>query len=124
MRIRAYISGAWKDVAVFIAPLSATAAPSVIDEIIIGAGTIITPPVTVTPAGGLAPYTYSCVRVSGTGGTVTNPTSATTSFRRAMGNGEVVTNVFRWTVTDALSSTTTADVTVNFTSEATGGVDP
>ena len=124
VRIRAYIGGAWKEVATFVQPLTATVSPAVTAANRIGAGTATTSPVTITPSGGIGPYTYSCVRVTGTGGTVTSPSSATTTFRRLMGNGEVVTNVFRWTVTDAMASTITGDCTVDFVSEETGGFEP
>ena len=124
VRIRAYIGGAWKEVATFVQPLTASVSPAVTAANRIGAGTATTSPVTITPSGGIGPYTYSCVRVTGTGGTVTSPSSATTTFRRLMGNGEVATNVFRWTVTDAMGSVVTGDCTVDFISEETGGFEP
>lgn len=124
VRIRARVAGAWKDVAVFVQPLTASASPAAETAIQNGAGAATTSPVTVTPAGGIGPYTYSWVRITGTGGTIASPTSASTTFTRIMGDGEIATNVFRCTVTDSLASTATVDVSVEFISIESGGFEP
>ena len=69
----------------------------------------------------MAPYTYAWSYVSGTVATVSNPTSATTTFSRTEFidfSGQTInrTGVYRCTVTDSASRTATADVTVNTTS--------
>lgn len=118
--VRAYISGAWTDIAVFTPPLTATASPTLVSRTIVGPGTAVTPSTTVTPAGGESPYTYAWTRLSGVG-TITSPTSATTTFSHTLGIGDDVSGDFRCTVTDAFGTTATASVTATFTSLDPGG---
>lgn len=67
---------------------------------------------TVTPSGGTGPYTYAWTKVSGATVTVDAPTSATTSFTTTLSPGGFSYSVYRCTVTDSLSATATADVSV------------
>ena len=83
--------------------------------------TATTDPTTVTPSGGVSPYTYAWTYVSGSTATVNSSTSATTTFSRTVFidfSGQQIdrTGVYRCTVTDSASQTATADVTVNTTS--------
>jgi hypothetical protein len=110
-RSEAYVGGAWETGDRFLIPLTATGTGEVGG---FGYIYVTTDPATVTPNGGLAPYTYSWVRLSGTYGTATIPTAATTTFYATPPSGSIQTSVFRCTVTDSLGSTATADVTVTF----------
>lgn len=71
--------------------------------------------VTASPSGGLGPYQYLWEFISGNASTALQPNFASTSFRN--GNvpaNNVETSVFRVTVTDALGSEATAQVTAQF----------
>lgn len=110
-RSEQYVGGAWETGDRFLIPLTASATSEVTG---FGYITVITNPATVTPAGGLGPYTYSWARISGTYGTANSPTSATTTFYATPPSNTIQTSVFRCTVTDSLGSTATADVTAIF----------
>lgn len=70
---------------------------------------------TITATGGTGPYTYAWSRVSGDSAIlVTNATSATTDFYANICFG-TRDAVWRCTVTDSLSATTTVDVTISLT---------
>ena len=114
--VRAYIDGAWETIVTFAPALSLDASPPTTGVQIVGSGTATTPPVTVTPAGGIAPFTYSWARVGGAGGTAVSPTSATTRFTRTIGTGDEVTETFRCTATDTFGTTAIEDVFVSFAS--------
>jgi len=77
----------------------------------------VTASVTVTAAGGTAPYTYSWVRTSGsTSITATSSTAATTTFTgSSLASGSTYSAVFTCTVTDAAAATKTAVVSVEIT---------
>lgn len=86
---------------------------------IIGPGTALTGTVTATVSGGTGPYTYAWTKVSGTTLTLSAPASATTSFERVLGNGELVSAIYRVTATDSLSATASAAIGVTL-----GSTDP
>ena len=65
--------------------------------------------VTVTPAGGTGPYTYSWTYVSGDTVTVLSPTSAATRFSSATG----AEAVYKCTVTDSLAATAVVNVGIS-----------
>jgi hypothetical protein len=96
--------------------LTATVAPSSVSKTDTGT-TIVTASVTVTAAGGTAPYTYSWVRTSGsTSITATSSTAATTTFTgSSLASGSTYSAVFTCTVTDAAAATKTAVVSVEIT---------
>jgi hypothetical protein len=96
--------------------LTATVAPSSVSKTDTGT-TIVTASVTVTAAGGTAPYTYSWVRTSGsTLITATSSTAATTTFTgSSLASGSTYSAVFTCTVTDAAAATKTAVVSVEIT---------
>lgn len=119
VRVRAYIGGAWRDAANFASVVTLSASPLEVEGIRFGFGVVVTDAATVTPSGGLAPFTYAWTGVSGVG-TPSNPTSATTTFTHAPGSGETETGVFQCQVTDSLGQTATAQVTATFINIADG----
>lgn len=96
-------------------PLAASANPTSVT----GAGsgfatqTVTTGSTTVTAAGGVAPYTYNWVRVSGDANIrTTNPAMAITNFQYVnMPVGASASAIFRCTVTDAALATVIVEVT-------------
>ena len=98
-------------------PLAASANPTSVT----GAGsgfapeTVTTGSTTVTAAGGVAPYTYNWVRVSGDANIrTTNPAAATTRFEYVnMPVGASASAIFRCTVTDAALATVIVEVTAD-----------
>jgi hypothetical protein len=71
---------------------------------------------TVTPSGGVSPYTYAWTLLSGSALTVNSPTAATTTFSKTgMISGDSFDATYRCTVTDSTGGTpltATADVPV------------
>lgn len=121
IKARAFIAGAWREVATFVPPLTLAASTSDAYGSRLGGGTVTTLPVSVTPTGGQAPYTYLWTRLSGFG-SVTSPALPETTFSQSVGNGDEVSGVFRCTATDNLGATATADVTATFASfDMSGG---
>ena len=113
-RLKSNIAGALKDAGSFYTPLTAlTASPTSVSKFSLNP-TVDTANVTVTPTGGQAPFTYSWVRISGSGAAL-SATSAITKFREVFEAPDTVSGVFRCTVTDFFGSTATADVTAEFT---------
>lgn len=113
VRAEVYTGGAWKSAGTFVVPLTgATATPTAVS----GAGYayVTTDSVAVSPTGGLAPYTYSWARVSGSYGSANSPTSATTSFSGSIPTGTEQFSTFRCTVTDSLGTSVTVDVVAQF----------
>lgn len=80
-----------------------------------------TPSTTVTPTGGLAPYTYAWTwSVGGTSITIGSPSSATTTFNNgSMTSGSTLTGTAKCTVTDALGQTCIATVAVSLSRVST-----
>jgi hypothetical protein len=100
----------------------ATASPGGISTSVFGLSSASSQSVTVTPFGGVAPFTYAWVRTSGdTTITANTPSSGTSWFDvTGLALGEYNTAVFRCTVTDSTGGTpltTTVDVTVSFERE-------
>lgn len=76
-------------------------------------------PATVTPAGGVGPYSYAWAQTSGPGMTITAQGQATTSFRSNVYRNTILAT-FACTVTDASGAVATCDVTVELTHEGYG----
>ena len=72
-------------------------------------GVVQTNIVTVTPAGGTGPYTYSWTYVDGDTVAVLSPTSAATRFSSATG----AEAVYKCTVTDSLAATAVVNVGIS-----------
>jgi hypothetical protein len=123
--IRAFIDGEWREVANFTAPatppgdgggstqtgLTATASPD--EQTAFGTtASIVSQPVTVTPSGGLAPYTYSW---TASGLTISAPASSTSKFTApGLGRGEILEASVSCRVTDSLGTVATAHATISF----------
>ncbi len=72
--------------------------------------------VTITAAGGTAPYTYAWTYVSGSSGVLCDvPDADTTTFSATIYRGTSRNAVWRCTVTDAALDTAVVDITVNLT---------
>ncbi|NQX95303.1 MAG: hypothetical protein HRT64_10380 [Erythrobacter sp.] len=117
---RAYVGDQWRDVLSFISDLSASASPTTVGGAVQGSGIATTPSVTVTPNGGLAPYTYSWERVGVGAASINSPASAVTSFSRFLNDGESAQEAFRCTVTDNQNTQVSVDVTATFASLGRG----
>lgn len=117
-----YISGAWRQIANFIEPLTLDVSPPAPSKF--GTSdTITSNTVTATPTGGLAPFTYSWVRTSGsTDIDVNSPAAASTTFTGAGLDADTLTTAtFTCTVTDALGSTADDTCSPSFYYSTTGG---
>lgn len=130
--IKAYIGGEWRDVANFSPPgpggggggtLTLSLSASSVGRATANSSTVTTN-VTVTPSGGIAPYTYSWAKQSGDAITASATTAATTAFSASsLVVDETRTAVFRCTCTDSLGvSATSGDVTVTITRFERSGV--
>ncbi|AVR96632.1 hypothetical protein [Pseudoduganella armeniaca] len=73
----------------------------------------------VTPAGGRAPYTYQWQRTTGSRSTATNDTTANATFRFALNVGETLTENWSVTVADAAGHAVTSEVAITATYPAT-----
>lgn len=97
-------------------PLSASAAPTTLDTT--GSGSSQTSgAATTTPAGGLAPFTYSwSVSTGGSGITIDSPSSASTTFSvTGLGIGATRSGNYLCHVTDALGAgVNTNEIAVSF----------
>jgi hypothetical protein len=123
--IRVFVGGAWREVVNFTTPavppgtsgggttgtLTATASPD--DQTASGTlASVVSAPITVTPSGGLAPYTYSWT-APGLG--ISHATRATTTFTKTgMSHGETATQATVCRVTDNLGASTSAIATITF----------
>jgi hypothetical protein len=128
--IKIFASGAWRTVANFTPPsgggggtgggggggtggggtLSLSASPSSLYTTSFSSS-MTSDPCTITPSGGLAPYTYAWTMIAGTAG-ITSPTFATTTFTKTTSGIANVTA--RCTVTDSLHVTASVDVPMTF----------
>ena len=95
------------------APLSATASPTTVSGNGNGMGSqdVESGYTTITPSGGTAPYTYSWAKVSGDTLTVSGTNYA--MFTEFVDVDAEWAAVYRCTVTDNVSATTTVDVTIS-----------
>lgn len=130
LRTEVYTGGAWRTGETFIAPLTASAAPSTVnkdreeyltyesgdpyegDIYNLNQTVIFTQTTAVTVSGGVSPYFYAWERISGAG-EIDTPNSATTFFTKTAANPGS-SGVFRCTVTDAQGGTATVNVTANY----------
>lgn len=85
------------------APMSLSAAPTTLSTTLTQGGTATTDPVTVTVAGGSGQFLYAW---DSPGLTPSDPTSATTTFSRSLGNGETFDSSPTCTVTDTVTGDT------------------
>ena len=113
-KARVNVAGVWKTGDLFLLPLTATVDDSTPDGQTNGVLAVNTNAVTVTPAGGAAPYTYAWVRTSGVG-SANSPTAAVTSFRAIVPNFTTYNGSFQCTVTDAIGGAATVTVNATFT---------
>lgn len=124
-RIEAWNGSAWKVAAQFITPPTLTMVPTSTGKTEDGFGdtiSITSNAVLAQVAGGIGPYTYLWVQLTGSAATINSPTSATTTFTdHFVDPGVTETKTYRCTVTDGLAQTANATVTVNFTNRISSG---
>ncbi len=100
------------------APLTVSAFPALGQRV--GAGVATTPPgeTNTTPSGGVAPYSYSWTRLSGsTVPAINNATAQNPQWSGTLGAADTQEATWRVTVTDAASNTATADIVVTLTNQ-------
>lgn len=114
-RIDAWNGSAWKVVQAFVLPLTLSRAPSgtITTDKVFDLELVISKSITVTPSGGLAPYTYAWTILSGAGVYAAVPTKATTTLRKTMSLGQSVSGSARCTVTDSLGTPASIDIPFN-----------
>lgn len=93
-------------------PLTISISPASIANLRTGAGNLTSDPATGTGAGGSGGYTYAWTYVSGDSYTINSPSSATTTFTTNLASEQLKVGVYRCTVTDSLSNTANATITV------------
>jgi len=104
--------------------MSASASPSSLYEISTDPD-ITSDNTTVTPTGGVSPYTYAWTKVSGDTLTLSNASAATTNFsKNGISEWEFVSALYRCTVTDSSSPALTATADVDVTLERQGSGPP
>lgn len=98
------------------APLSVTAFNALGQRVGAGVATTFAGETETTPSGGMAPYTYSWARVSGsTVPAIDNTTAQNPQWSGTLNAADEQRATWRVTVTDALSATATTDITVTLT---------
>lgn len=125
--VKVYAGGAWRTVANFTAP-SGTFSLSASDSQIFSSGPTssqTTNTVTVTPSGGLAPYTYSWVFVSRDSNASYSLTNAASAFTAVSATGVPAgatgTASIQCTCTDSTGLTATSAVVVASITNTSGG---
>lgn len=119
--VRVHSGGSWLSVPGFVAPFTATAPTEdsgyqTTNKPIFA--TVVSNGVTITPAGGVSPYTYAWTRLSGSSLiTATSPTMAFTQFSARIAN-TTVSATFGWVATDANGATASGLVFVSLQVEA------
>lgn len=113
VRMKVMDGATLRTVATFVQPLTASAPAGEFTRSF-DSETMTSDPVTCTPSGGLAPYTYLWTVVSGTV-SITTPTAASTTFSKTVTTPSVQEfATVRCTVTDSAGSTATDDVALTF----------
>ena len=120
-RVEAWNGSAWKVVKNFAPAFSASVSVPEVYGVSTapGGGFVTTNSVTVTPSGGLAPYTYAWSLVSGASATAQSPTFATTTFRANVGPSDSVVSTFACLVTDSLGQNSAPTVFATFSNFST-----
>lgn len=98
------------------AALSISISPSSLYNSRSGSGSLTSSTATGTASGGTGPYTYAWTYVSGNSYTINSPSSASTTFTTSLTAGQLKSGVYRCTVTDSLSATASATITVEMES--------
>lgn len=117
--------GTLRTVATFADPLSVTAGGVAGNGTGGSTQTVQTSQTTAIVSGGFSPYTYQWTLITNEGGTpsfAVSPTSAATVFRKPNVDPDASwTDIFQVTVTDAVGSTATASIGVQFSNFNFGG---
>jgi hypothetical protein len=77
-------------------------------------GSLTTPQTTVNVNGGVEPYVYSWIKLSGANVTVSDSASNTVSFSASGSNGLELNAVYQCTITDDALSVLTVEASSNF----------
>lgn len=114
-RIEAWNGSAWKVAQAFVTPLTLSRSPTgtIITDRVFDLELVISQTITVTPSGGLAPFSYAWTILSGAGVYAAVPTMATTTLRKTMDIGQSVSGTARCTVTDSLGTQSAIDIPFN-----------
>lgn len=97
-------------------PLGIIISPDPSYDFRVGAGNLTSSAVTGSASGGAGGYTYAWTYISGSSYTINAPSSAATTFTTTLSASQLKSGVYRCTVTDSLSATASADVTVELES--------
>ncbi len=115
--IKTMEAGVLRTVASFVQPLTASASPASMSGYVAGgAGDVVSNTVTVTPSGGLAPFSYSWVQLTGSAVAISGASSATAGVSKYFPNTDsTVTGTVRWTVADSSTPAQSVTGTIPFT---------